>query len=164
MLRLMQAPHDVIAMVWVDLLCEAGMPASVQRQYLSGAVGHLPPGECLPEVWLEYPEHEARALCWTSSTICRSGVGGAAAASASRVVLSSAGSAALSCLWFERGRTCPSVAVGWWCYFQRTGSTQILPWVLLSVNEPSWMVACSCMLRSAMLVSACDVSAGMRQT
>lgn len=61
MLRLMQAPHHVIAMVWVDLLCEAGMPASVQRQYLSGAVGHLPPGECLPEVWLEYPEHEARA-------------------------------------------------------------------------------------------------------
>lgn len=52
MLRLTQAPNAAIAMLWSDLLCEAGMPASVQRLYLNAAAGHLPPSECLPEIWL----------------------------------------------------------------------------------------------------------------
>ena len=34
MLRLTQAPDIATAMLWSDLLCEAGMPASVQRQHL----------------------------------------------------------------------------------------------------------------------------------
>nr|WP_209424160.1 DUF2007 domain-containing protein [Melaminivora jejuensis] len=50
-----------IATLWRDLLCQAGLPASVQRQHLGAAAGHLPPGECLPEVWLQYPEHLERA-------------------------------------------------------------------------------------------------------
>ena len=64
MLRLTQAPDIATAMLWSDLLCEAGMPASVQRQHLGAAAGHLPPGECLPEIWLAHAEHAdpARAL------------------------------------------------------------------------------------------------------
>ncbi len=61
MLRLTQAPNAAIAMLWSDLLCEAGMPASVQRLYLNAAAGHLPPSECLPEIWLEHEEHADRA-------------------------------------------------------------------------------------------------------
>ena len=61
MLRLMQAPNIAIATLWADLLCEAGMAASVQRQYLGAAAGHLPPGECLPEIWLDHDEHAAPA-------------------------------------------------------------------------------------------------------
>ena len=61
MLRLTQAPEIAMATLWRDLLCEAGMPASVQRQHLGAAAGHLPPGECLPEIWLTYPEHAERA-------------------------------------------------------------------------------------------------------
>ena len=57
MQRLTQAPNIAIATLWRDLLCEAGLPASVQRQHLGAAAGHLPPGECLPEIWLQYPEH-----------------------------------------------------------------------------------------------------------
>ena len=64
MQRLTQAPNVALAMLWADLLCEAGMPASVQRQYLGAAAGHLPPHECLPEIWLRHPEHldAARSL------------------------------------------------------------------------------------------------------
>lgn len=61
MQRLTQAPNIAIAMLWSDLLREAGMPASVQRQYLGAAAGHLPPSECLPEIWLEHKEHAERA-------------------------------------------------------------------------------------------------------
>lgn len=64
MQRLTQAPNVALAMLWADLLCEAGMPASVQRQYLGAAAGHLPPHECLPEIWLDHAEHlePARSL------------------------------------------------------------------------------------------------------
>jgi hypothetical protein len=61
MLRLTQAPNIAIATLWVDLLCEAGWPASVQRQYLGAAAGTLPPDQCLPEIWLEYEEHAPQA-------------------------------------------------------------------------------------------------------
>ena len=61
MLRLTQAPNIAIATLWADLLCEAGMAASVQRQYLGAAAGHLPPDQCLPEVWVEHDPHVPRA-------------------------------------------------------------------------------------------------------
>ena len=61
MLRLTQAPNIAIATIWADLLCEAGMTASVQRQYLGAAAGHLPPDQCLPEIWLAHDEHADRA-------------------------------------------------------------------------------------------------------
>jgi hypothetical protein len=64
MLRLVQAPNIALATLWVDTLKEAGIAASVQRQYLGAAAGHLPPDQCLPEIWLTHDEQadSARAL------------------------------------------------------------------------------------------------------
>ena len=64
MIRLAQAPNAAIATIWADLLSEAGFGATVQRLFLSSAAGELPPGECLPEVWLLHDGHlaQARAL------------------------------------------------------------------------------------------------------
>ena len=83
MRRLTQAPNMALATLWADLLCEDGLPATVQRQYLGAAAGHLPPDECLPEIWLRHDEHlpRARALlegeiveggfeqCWNCGTL-----------------------------------------------------------------------------------------------
>ena len=59
-LRLTQAPNIAIATLWADLLCEAGMTASVQRQYLGA-----PPDTCRPTVFArnlaQYDEHATRA-------------------------------------------------------------------------------------------------------
>ena len=64
MRRLRQAPNLAIASLWADMLRQAGIAASVQRQFLSSAAGELPPDQCLPEVWIldETQEAEARAL------------------------------------------------------------------------------------------------------
>jgi len=56
MLRLTQAPNIAIATLWVDTLREAGIVATVQRQHLLAAAGHLPPDQCLPEIWLDHAE------------------------------------------------------------------------------------------------------------
>lgn len=71
MLRLTQAPNIAIATLWADLLCEAGMTASVQRQYLGAAAGHLPPDQCLPEIWVtdDRQESAARALLYDLSHV-----------------------------------------------------------------------------------------------
>lgn len=61
MRRLTQAPNLAIAALWVDTLREAGIAASLQRQFLSGAAGELPPDQCLPEIWLLHEEQEAQA-------------------------------------------------------------------------------------------------------
>jgi hypothetical protein len=70
MLRLTQAPNIAIATLWVDMLCQAGMPATLQRYYLGSVAGDLPPDQCLPEVWLTHDEQEpqARACCASCST------------------------------------------------------------------------------------------------
>lgn len=47
MRRLRQAPNLAIAALWVDLLQEAGIAASVLRQFLGSAAGELPPDQCL---------------------------------------------------------------------------------------------------------------------
>lgn len=64
MKRLTQAPNIAIAALWVDTLQEAGIDASVQRQYLSSAAGELPPDQCLPEIWLRHDQQlvQAQAL------------------------------------------------------------------------------------------------------
>ena len=64
MLRLTQAPNLAIATLWADALQVEGIGASVQRQYLSGVAGGMPPDQCLPEVWLtqDHEEPRARAL------------------------------------------------------------------------------------------------------
>jgi hypothetical protein len=61
MLRLAQAPNIAIATVWLDTLREAGIEASVQRFFLGAAAGHLPPDQCLPEIWVMHEEQEPRA-------------------------------------------------------------------------------------------------------
>jgi hypothetical protein len=64
MRRVAQAPNIAIATLWADTLCEAGIAASVQRQFLSSVAGELPPDQCLPEIWVTHDEQEgaARAL------------------------------------------------------------------------------------------------------
>ena len=52
MRRLTQAPNIVLATLWADALQQAGIAASVQRQYLGSVAGELPPDQCLPEIWL----------------------------------------------------------------------------------------------------------------
>jgi len=59
--RLTQAPNLAIATLWADALSDAGIRTSVQRQFLAGVAGGLPPDQCLPEVWVTDPEQEARA-------------------------------------------------------------------------------------------------------
>jgi Putative prokaryotic signal transducing protein len=61
MRRLAQAPNLAIATLWADTLREAGIAVSVQRQFLSGAAGELPPDQCLPELWLTHDEQESEA-------------------------------------------------------------------------------------------------------
>lgn len=61
MRRLAQAPNLAIAALWADTLCQAGIVATVQRQFLSGAAGELPPDQCLPEIWVTHDEQEGAA-------------------------------------------------------------------------------------------------------
>ena len=61
MRRLAQAPNLAIAALWADTLREAGFAVSVQRQFLSGIAGELPPDQCLPEVWVLHDEQEPAA-------------------------------------------------------------------------------------------------------
>jgi hypothetical protein len=61
MQRLTQAPNLAIATLWADALVTEGVIASVQRQYLGGVAGELPPDQCLPEVWIHDPVQEAKA-------------------------------------------------------------------------------------------------------
>lgn len=53
MKKLLQAPNLVLATLWADQLCGAGIQASVQRAYASGINGYIPPDQSLPEVWVQ---------------------------------------------------------------------------------------------------------------
>lgn len=61
MRRLRQAPNLAIAALWVDLLQEAGIRASVLRQFLGSVAGEIPPDQCLPEIWVLHDEQLAQA-------------------------------------------------------------------------------------------------------
>ncbi len=61
MRRLTQAPNLAIATLWSDALNAEGIVSTVQRQYLAGVAGELPPDQCLPEVWITHPQQESRA-------------------------------------------------------------------------------------------------------
>jgi len=61
MRRVAQAPNLAIAALWADTLCQAGISATVQRQYLSSVAGELPPDQCLPEIWVTDDTHEPQA-------------------------------------------------------------------------------------------------------
>ena len=64
MIRIARAPNIAIAALWADALKQAGFSASVQRYFLGGLAGELPPDQCLPEVWLahDYEEQPAKEL------------------------------------------------------------------------------------------------------
>src|SRR5205085_8822768 len=59
--RVRQAPNIAIAALWVDLLNEAGIAASVQRQFLGSVAGEIPPDQCLPEIWVTHDEQHGPA-------------------------------------------------------------------------------------------------------
>lgn len=61
MRRIACAPNIAIAALWADMLKQAGFSASVQRYYLGGLAGEMPPDQCLPEVWLAHDHEEAPA-------------------------------------------------------------------------------------------------------
>ena len=52
MRRLVQAPNLALATLWADALRGEGISALVQREFLAGVAGELPPDQCLPEVWV----------------------------------------------------------------------------------------------------------------
>ena len=52
MQRVAHAPNLAIATMWLDVLASDGIEATVQRQYLGGGIGELPPHHCLPEIWV----------------------------------------------------------------------------------------------------------------
>ena len=57
MKRLTTAPNLALATLWADLLCHAGIPTTVLRQYASSIAGEVPPDQTLPELWVE-DEHQ----------------------------------------------------------------------------------------------------------
>lgn len=52
MRRLAHAPNLLLAQLWADWLCQAGVEATVQRVFASGIAGEIPPDQALPEVWI----------------------------------------------------------------------------------------------------------------
>ena len=57
----MQAPNLAIATLWADMLCSAGIAASVQRAYAGSIAGEIPPDQALPEIWLHDDAQKAPA-------------------------------------------------------------------------------------------------------
>ena len=62
MRRLQPAPNLAIATLWADLLREAGIATTVQREFSAGIAGQIPPDQALPEVWVQHDEQHARAM------------------------------------------------------------------------------------------------------
>ena len=96
MRRLAQAPNLAIATLWADALRGQGIEACVQREYLAGAAGELPPDQCLPEDLGRGRRAVAarRATACRRCSIRRSGAGTASAANWWKAASSSAGAAA----------------------------------------------------------------------
>ncbi len=61
MKRISQAPNIAIAQLWVDMLRTEGIDANMQRYFLNGAAGDLPPDQCLPEIWVRDDAQYERA-------------------------------------------------------------------------------------------------------
>jgi hypothetical protein len=49
-----------IATLWVDLLGQGGIEATVQRAFSSSIAGEIPPDQALPEVWVVDANDHAR--------------------------------------------------------------------------------------------------------
>jgi hypothetical protein len=61
MKRVAKANGIVEATLWHDMLTSAGIEASVQRMYLQGSVGEVPPHEAALEIWIAHDEQVERA-------------------------------------------------------------------------------------------------------
>jgi Putative prokaryotic signal transducing protein len=61
MKRLTAAPNIALASLWVDLLRQAGIDASVQRWFASSIAGDIPPDQALPELWVHDDSQLERA-------------------------------------------------------------------------------------------------------
>lgn len=61
MRRLQTAPNLALATLWADMLREAGIVVSVQRQFSSGIAGEIPPDQALPELWVQHDDQLDRA-------------------------------------------------------------------------------------------------------
>jgi hypothetical protein len=53
MRRVTSAPNLAVATLWADVLVQAGIAATVQRQWASGIAGEIPPDQAWPEVWVD---------------------------------------------------------------------------------------------------------------
>ena len=64
MFCLTPAPNLAIATLWADALNREGIATSLQRTFLAGGIGDLPPDQCLPEIWIidSTQEKKARTL------------------------------------------------------------------------------------------------------
>jgi len=64
MKRLTTAPNLALATLWADLLSNAGLATTVQRQYASSIAGEVPPDQTLPELWVQDDDQleQARVL------------------------------------------------------------------------------------------------------
>jgi hypothetical protein len=61
MKRITKANGIVEATLLHDMLTAAGIEASVQRMYLQGSVGEVPPHEAALEIWIAHEEQVERA-------------------------------------------------------------------------------------------------------
>jgi hypothetical protein len=61
MQRLTHAPNIAIAQLWVDMLRDQGIEATVQRYFISSIAGDVPPDQCLPELWVMRDEQWQQA-------------------------------------------------------------------------------------------------------
>lgn len=61
MRRLIHAPNIALAALWVNLLRQGGIDASVQRYYASSIAGEVPPDQTQPEVWVHDDAQYERA-------------------------------------------------------------------------------------------------------
>ena len=61
MIRIAKASGIVEATLWHDMLTAAGIESSIQRMYLQGSIGEVPPHEAALEIWVAHEEQAARA-------------------------------------------------------------------------------------------------------
>jgi hypothetical protein len=61
MIRVAKASDIVEATLWHDMLLAAGIDASIQRMYLQGSVGEMPPHEAALEIWVAHETQANRA-------------------------------------------------------------------------------------------------------
>lgn len=61
MKRIAKANGIVEATLWLDMLTSAGIDASIQRMFLQGSIGEVPPHEAALEIWIADEKQADRA-------------------------------------------------------------------------------------------------------